>query len=326
MIDSLLVSLSIIFFGLMAGYIIQKLVERRIIQLPISLETLRKLLQKIGLLFFVPISFIGALWIVQLKNAKLAALPLLGVFALLIGGALGFIAAKLLRLGRKETGSMLTCASFSNIGSIGGLVCYIFFGEKGYALVPVYKLFEQLIYFAIGLPIAKIFSTNTIIKEKLLSRLRQVATDIFVIVALASVAIGILLNLSGIKRPVFYETVNTISIPAGTIALLASIGLAMKFGKVKKYLKECLTVCIIKFMLVPITISASAFFLGYGKISEGLPLKVVIILSCMPVAFSALIPISIYDLDLDLANSCWLITTFGLIIILPILYYIVNLF
>jgi len=325
MINNLLVSLSIIFFGLIAGYMIQKLEERRIIQLPISLEMLRKLLQKIGLLFFMPVSFIGALWIVQIKNTKIAALPFLGIFALFIGGVLGFIAAKLLRLGRKETGSVLTCASFSNIGSIGGLVCYIFFGEKGYALVPIYKLFEQLIYFAIGFPIAKIFSTNIIIKEKLTSRIRQVATDVFVIVALASVVIGILLNLSGIKRPIFYENINAISIPAGTITLLMSIGLAMKFGKVKKYLKESLMIFIIKFVLVPIVVSVFAFFLGYGRISEGLPLKVVIILSSMPVAFSALIPISIYDLDLDLANSCWLTTTLGLIIILPVLYYIVNL-
>jgi predicted permease len=44
----------------------------------------------------------------------------------------------------------------------------------------------------------------------------------------------------------------------------------------------------------------------------------------MPVAFNALIPPSIYDLDLDLANSCWFFTTAALVIVLPMLLLVVN--
>jgi predicted permease len=36
------------------------------------------------------------------------------------------------------------------------------------------------------------------------------------------------------------------------------------------------------------------------------------------VAFNALIPPSLYDLDLDLANSCWFVTTFLLTLVLPL--------
>jgi len=325
MFNKIIISLSYIFFGLIVGYIIQQLEERKIIHLPISLEKLRKLLQKIGLLFFMPISFIGALWIIKVDNIKIAALPFLGIFALLIGGIFGLMAAKYFRLQRKDTGSMFTCGSFTNIGSIGALICYLFLGEEGFALVPVYKLFEQVIYYAVGFPIAKSFSNDIIKKENITSQLKKVFTDIFVVVALASIAIGIFLNLSGIERPIFYKTINAIFIPAGTVILLVSIGLAMKFGKVKNYIKESISVSIIKSILVPSIISTIAFFLGYGVIEGGLPLKVVIILSSMPVAFSALIPVSIYDLNLDLANSCWLVTTLSLIVILPLLFYIISL-
>ena len=75
---------------------------------------------------------------------------------------------------------------------------------------------------------------------------------------------------------------------------------------------------------MPIQFKLLAYLLGFGNIENGLPLKVVIILSSMPVAFSALIPPSIYDLDLDLANSCWFFTTALLIIILPLLLIILN--
>jgi len=325
MFNNIIISLGIIFFGLIVGYIIQLLTQRGIIQLPISLEKLRKLLQKIGLLFFMPISFTGALWIIKIDDIKIAALPFLGIFALLIGGLLGLAAARFLQLKRKDTGSMFTCGSFTNIGSIGGLICYLFLGEKGFALVPIYKLFEQVIYYTIGFPIAKSFSSNINKKENIIFHLKRVFTDIFVIVALVSIIIGTFLNLFGIERPTFYKTINAIFIPTGTAILLVSIGLAMKFGRVKSYVNECVAISIIKFVLLPSIISTIAFFLDYGEIGEGLPLKVVIILSSMPVAFSALIPVSIYDLSLDLANSCWLVTTLSLIIILPLLFYIISL-
>ena len=75
---------------------------------------------------------------------------------------------------------------------------------------------------------------------------------------------------------------------------------------------------------MPILATSLAYMIGFGNIDNGLPLKVVMILSSMPVAFNALIPPSIYDLDLDLANSCWFFTTALLIIVLPILLIAIN--
>jgi len=43
------------------------------------------------------------------------------------------------------------------------------------------------------------------------------------------------------------------------------------------------------------------------------------------VAFTALVAASIYDLDLDLANSCWLITTGSLVVVLPWISYLLTL-
>jgi len=325
MYANLIISLSIIFFGLIIGYIIQQLEFRRIIRLPISMKNLRKLLQKTALLFFLPITTVGTLWIIKMDNIKIVALPFLGVFALFTGGILGLVAAKLLKLNRKDTGSMFTCGSFANIGSIGGLVCYLFLGEEGFALVSFYAIFVQITYYVAGFPIAKSFSSDITTNGSLVSHLKKVFSDIFVVIALIYITIGIFLNLSGIIRPVFYQAINAVFIPIQTILMLVSIGLAMKFGRVRNFTRECVVVSFIKFILVPLIISSVAFLLGYGEIEEGLPLKVVIILSSMPVAFTALIPVSIYNLNLDMANSCWLVTTFSLILILPLLSYVIKL-
>ena len=139
-------------------------------------------------------------------------------------------------------------------------------------------------------------------------KLKRLGTDIFVLVSLSSLFTGGLLNLSGLKRPEVYQTINSVLIPLGTLALLTSIGLAMRIKTIQDYLKECVVISGIKFLIVPVILTLTAFLLGYGKIEHGLPLKVVMILSSMPVAFTALVPPSLYDLDIDLANSCWLFT------------------
>lgn len=321
-----LFSFSIIGFGLTLGYLLQVLVRNEKIRLPIALDEFRKLLQKVALLFFMPITFVGAIWIVNAGNATIAALPFLGVFALLVGGVLALVISRILGLPSKQTGSLFACGSFTNIGSIGALICFVFLGEKGFALVPIYKLFEEAAYYGIGFPIAKFYSGEGRGRGQTFDHLRGLARDPFIIVALSSIALGGVLNMSGVERPEFYRAVNSIFIPVGTIILLASIGLAMRFRSVRNYLRECISVSLIKFILVPVFISTLARMVGLGEIEAGLPLKVVMILSSMPVAFTALIPPSIYDLDLDLANSCWLFTTALLILVLPALLYVVNSF
>lgn len=220
---------------------------------------------------------------------------------------------------------MYGCGSFTNIGSIGALICFVYLGETGFALVPIYKIFEELSYYAIGFPIARYYS-DTEQEETPLSRIKNMGRDPFIIVALSSIIMGGFFNAANIDRPLILGTIVSLFVPLGTILLLTSIGLAMRFRRVRDYLKVCISISVIKFLLVPLLTFSLAYLIGLGEMDNGLPLKVVLILSSMPVAFNALIPPSIYDLDLDLANSCWFFTTALLAIVLPVLLYIINLF
>jgi predicted permease len=236
------------------------------------------------------------------------------------------MASWLLGHGPKKTGSMFCCGAFTNIGSIGALLCFIFLGEPGFALVPIYKLFEEFSYYSIGFPIARHYSGSAVVDEGAWRRIMRLVSDPLIIVSVLSLALGGILNASGLQRPAFYKTVNAVFIPLGTVMLLTSIGLAFRFRKVQDYLKEGITMAAIKFVIVPVMASLLAWIIGFGDIDGGLPLKVVIILSSMPVAFIALIPPSIYDLDIDLANSCWFITTSLLAVVLPSLLFVIHLF
>jgi len=322
-VSKLLTSFAVILSGLMLGYALQVLAARGLIRLPVPVDALRKKLQRSALLFVNPVAIVGATWIVSIRDPALVALPFIGLFAIVAGGVFAFGAAWLLRLPSKKTGALFCCGSFTNIGTIGALVCYLYLGEPGFALVPIYKIFEELSYYSTGFPIAKHYSGSAGAEGRW-DRVKGLARDPLILVSVSALLLGGGLNASGLERPAIYGDVNAVFIPLQAFMLLVSVGLALRFRRVGDYLRESAAVAAIKFVAVPALACSLALALGFGAIDGGLPLKVVLILSSMPVAFNALIPPSIYDLDLDLANSCWFVTTALLALVLPALLFAIQ--
>lgn len=323
--QKLFLSLLLIMAGLICGYLWQLWLKKTNPEHKQTIPTIRKTLQKIGLLFFMPISFAAAVWVVSFTDVRVIFLPLVGAGALLLGGILGLGTASLLGLDDKAKGTLYCCGSFTNIGSIGALVAFVFLGETGFGLIALYKMLEEISYYTIGFPIARYYSGSSE-QASFGKRLLEIMKDPFVRAAVAAFICGLTLNLTGVSRPSYFETINGFLVPAGTFILLVSIGLGMRFSSVTNYYIEGACVALIKFLFIPAVAVSSAILLGFNEIDDALPLKVVLIASSMPVAFTALVAASIYDLDLDLANSCWLITTGFLLFTLPLLAVILNFF
>jgi hypothetical protein len=323
--QKLLFSISIIAVGLIIGYSIQRLVLSEKIKADKSLTKPRKLLQKITLLYLNPIATIGAIWILSFDDMRLMLMPFIGAFAIFIGGFTTLFLGKILKYKPKQAGAFFSCGAITNIGSVGALVVFIFLGEEAFALVPLYKLFEAVIYFALWFPIAKSFSPD-LQQEDSKHKILKSIKDPFVSVSILSVLVGYILNISQIPRPVFYSSLNTVIIPLLSLLLIISIGMAMKFGRIKDFLKPALIISCIKFLFIPFIATGIAFLLGMGNINDGLPLKVILILASMPVGLIALVPPSIYNLDLDLANASWMVTTTLLIVIIPLQMLVISFF
>jgi predicted permease len=267
----------------------------------------------------------GAIWALNLSDLRIISLPFIGVFAIFMGGFLGYLSSKILNLNRKQTGVFIICGSFTNIGSIGSLVTFILLGESAFAMVPFYKLLEGIIYYSIGFPIAKSMSDTISQDESFSQKILNVLTDKYVLVAMSSILAGLLLNIMGFERPSLYSNLNSILIPIGTLLMLSSIGMAIHFGRIFSYLKEAGIIAFIKFLLVPLAVYLLTLFLGLDKVDGGLPVKVSVVLASMPVAFTALVPPTLYDLDLDLANAAWFVTTSMLVLVIPVLSIVIEL-
>jgi len=320
----MVISLGIITAGLLLGYAIQRIVHTRRLVKDESLARPRRVLQIIALLVLSPIATCSAIWAFQLGEIRIALMPLMGILTLVVGGAAGLLFGKALKLKGARAGAYFTSSGMSNIGAIGALLVFLVLGERGFALVPFFRLFEEFTYYAFGFPIAKSFSPETQKTDRPGRRILSILADPFILIGTASVALGFILNLSGIERPVIFSRINTFVIPLASLLLLISIGMAMRFGRVGRYLREAFMVAVTKYLIVPgIVISISAA-IGLGRIDGGLPLRVIVILSSVPMGFIGTIPPSLYKLDVDLANSSWLVTTALLVVVIPVQMFIVG--
>ena len=313
--DRLLITLGIIFISLVAGYVFRHCVDTGRVRLSDeSMTALRRRMQRIALFVFIPISAMLSLWGLPSPDSRLLALPLLGIAAWIWGGILSFCFAKWLRLDRAQTGSLYCCGTFTNIGAVGSLVAVVFYGESAIALVSLYRLCEELFYFSVSFPIARWYGTD----DGPLT-FRNLRFDPILRVVICALSLGIGLNLLGVPRPAFCGHLAAGFMIAATILFLVAIGTGLRLSRMACYTRQWLAVAAIKFVGVPVAVTALAWAIGYGDIDGGLPLRVVAILSAMPVAMTALVPPSLFRLDLDLANACWVFTTAALVVVLPVL-------
>lgn len=324
-------SFATIFMGLALGYAFNRLVKKGTI--PVGeerAEVFRSGLQRSVLLFFSPLVFCGAVWSLDLSDARMFSLPLVGLSALVLGSLSGFIGTKLLALPPEQAGVYTTCSSFTNIGAIGGLVLFLLAGEQAFALLPFYKLFEDLWYYGVLFPIARSYgerahpSASSTPRFGPMAGVLRVLRDPFFLVATSGIALGIGLNLAGIHRPPQYGTVISLLLPASTFILLFTIGMRIRFKVERAHWKAASMLLVSKILLVPSAAIALALLLGLGGMEGGNGLKVVLVLASMPVGFLGMVPPTLYRLDLSFANSLWLLSNAALLVIVPVLSFLID--
>lgn len=321
-IGDILYSLGLIATGLSAGYLYRYKIPHGVNKSDEEIRGLRRKLQITAIFYLNPLVFGGAIWALDMSDPRIFALPFLGAFGVIFGGVLGFIASKMFNQPKKQRGVMVTCGSFSNIGSIGSLITYIILGETAVAIIPFYKFFETFLYYGIGFPYAKSMSEMIPDKESGIERLKNLLSDRVLQVTISSWVIGLSLNILGVERPAFFSLIIRVFIPLVSLSMLSSIGMALRFGKMREYVLEAAAIAAIKFIILPTSVYLLASWVGLGAVNGGLPLKVVTILASMPVAFTAMVPPTLYDLDVDLANTAWMMTTGLLLVVVPVLWLI----
>ncbi len=274
---------------------------------------------------FVPPIATTAMLKQPLSGTSVMVLPWLGAGFLLTGALLGRLYIALRRLPPRQAGAFLGCAAMTNILSFGGLICFAMWGNDGLQQVYVLKLLEHLLYFGLFYPWCSTFSPD--LAPGRVSLIASFRKHPVTLVPIAAVIAGVSWNFiyyhgpsAPLGPPAWTMSINRYLVPCQVGLLTFAVGLTLAPSLIGRYLPECLAAAGIKFLILP-TLTGT---IAYGCMSAGwispLAVRVAVVISSMPVAFNALIPPSLYDLDEDLANSCWIFTSALLVIVVPLLY------
>ena len=161
----------------------------------------------------------------------------------------------------------------------------------------------------------------TVKKERWLVKLIK---DPIILIYFGSIVIGILLTIFHIERALWFRKMNEVCIPISSFMLIDSIGYSMRFSKIQNYKKEAIGIFLLKYIFTPLLIITLSLLLGLNNIGDGTLFMTMIMMSALPTGFNSVISTQLYKLDTHLANSCWIVTTGLLAIVVPILAFFVT--
>jgi len=294
----------VIILGFLTGQILYR-------KAPNHLDPIRTFTVFLAMRFTIPLSVMLAIWQLKAQSWVFAWLPAIGVAFLTSGFCIGWIVSKIYKLKGVQHAVVAPAGSFTNMGAIGALVVFLYLGETGFALVPLFKLLEEFIYFGFLFPYAGRFSTLDNIKK------RAIWKDPTLIAMFIALSSGAILNLADVVRPDWFKSITSVLIPTGTFSMMISIGLVFRFKAILQHWRVALTLALSKQLLLPCVVFGLVMLTGQAHAYNGLILEVAVVLSAMPIAFLVILPAAIYKLDQDLANSCWVISSLLFLAMLP---------
>ena len=122
---ALLKTFLVLVVGIFSGYLFQKLIDKNHWITPESKKEISIFLQKLGMLWFVSVTYIGSLWIFKIESIiEIISMPFVGAVSTITGGFFAVIIAKYYHYNRIDIGSMFTCGYFTNSVTLGGMVCF----------------------------------------------------------------------------------------------------------------------------------------------------------------------------------------------------------
>ncbi len=304
--------------SIIAGYLFRRLFMGRGGVTEAGLLEASRYMKLSSFFFFQPLAYIATFWTMNVAEVPLLSFPLLGLTSVFISGGVSLLIIRALRMPAYKGASVFTAGMFTNVLTIGGLVGYGFFGEYGFLLAQLFTMFVAASYYLFGYPVS--YNIAREITPVLRVNTRLFRENPFLFFPIGAMAIGLMLNATGLARPLFMESVVAVVVPLVAVLLGMAIGFSLRFSRIAAYRREIGIVIVIKFLLLPALMIPLGLLAGLPAVGDGTPFRMLIVLSMMPVAFNALVPPAIFGFDLDLANSAWIVTTAGLVVIVPVLY------
>ncbi len=305
-------TVAVITGGLAAGYAARRF--------GLLSECLSPRITRRTLTYLEPVPIILSLWGLQIGDFSAFALPALGIAMMLAMWPVGHLFGRALGLVGRDLAAFIGAAMFSNVGiTYGTFLCYALLGDRGVALGYLYCASFMLGFFTIGFVMAAMYAGGG---AGLAGPLRELFTRPESRNPLIAVFVGLALFFAPVQRPSFGGIVVEAIVPVTTFLYMLAIGLSLHPRRMAGYWRAAGAMHVVKFIVSPAIGLLLARAVGYGPGSE--LLKVMFIQSATPAAIMSLVLAQARELNVDLANACWLATNLSAIALAPLWLYIAS--
>ncbi|MGF1718792.1 hypothetical protein L4D20_01950 [Vibrio kyushuensis] len=300
-------ALVIVVVGFLLGLVFQK-------KNPNHSRKVSILFSKSSLFFLIPFSVLSSLWQMPRITAQLIYLPLIGAAVIGVGAAVGFIYRRYFQLTAHQFGALLPVTTFYNLGALGNLIVFVTIGENGVALLALFKLCEELIYFGWAFPYSRTLGRTSSVTGDEKTRFWK---DPIFIIAISAVVLGILMNQSQIARPTIFTEIIQLTVPLSSFLMIMAVGMTFNIIGGGKWIKLGIFSSIMRSTLSVIVVMTLISLFDLWSVYQGDLARVCLLLAVMPTAFMSVLPSVLYDLDKSLANTVWLISFLTSVAVIP---------
>ncbi len=315
--EKMILSFGIIILGVIVGQLLKFWHNTKNDKVQRYSEVIIERIRKIAFFGFNPIVMVNSYWIIDFSNVSIFILPFICVIVLALNGGLGLLVSKKLKHTGEQKASMFAVSTFSNLGTIGGLIAFSFYGEKAFAIAAMFIFFESFYNYLVGYPMVKAIGEN--IKGRRV-KIKDFLKDPSIVIYISAVFVGVLLNVSPLERPQFMGAYNEYAIPLISFFLLSAVAFKMDLGKTKAYVREGIAVILVKFIFAPLVAVLLAYAFGLQYLENGLVLHVILIMTLVPCGFNSILVPTIYKADRDVANTGWIFSMVALAVVVPLEY------
>lgn len=274
-----------------------------------------------------------SLWALKTEELGDGGSAVLGVFAVTLSAAL--ITSSMAFFGRvgsgffnhepPQRGAFIITSALSNNGfTFGIFVALLFLGFQAQVIAIIYTIYFFPYFVTVIFGIAEHYGGGE--KKTAQHKLKNLIQPM-TIGPLIGFSAGLLLHVfAKSKPPAWIMNFNSWAVPTEVAIYSFAIGCSLYLSSIRKYWRECIAMCGIKFLLMPAVAMGIVAVLQILRLFPSNPLmvKVVLIQSIMPSAIMAVVVSKLYKLDEHLSNSCWVVTTVVAMAVLPVLYMLVT--
>jgi hypothetical protein len=243
---------------------------------------------------------------------QLAWLPLVGLVLAALNLGVGYMLYRSLPERRKGSESSIFATSLSNMGPTGGnLILLFLFGTQAVGEGTIFISYFMPWTFGLCFPLAARMAGPGYTGGRSLKGV-LLAPHSMPIVGLT---LGVV-TLAYVPPPDWVKPTLEVLMKMTAPVSLAVLGTRIRISQVRHYVRKIVAVSGAKFLLTPVVGLAMAHLVGF----DALTTSVVLVMSLCPVAVFSVVISHIFDLDVDLANSLFLVTSIlFFIVIVPLL-------